>query len=147
MSPRSVTATEASCTEGVSRIPHHHAPPLRPVAGGAIAVAFLGLAVAGCTASSSSATASAVLGTQVQQDCTAVSDVLANGPDPDADAAGYAQAQVLPLRQLKIGDAALRGDVLTLAGAFQAFSAGSGSAAAVTKAENSVNSVCPQAAP
>jgi hypothetical protein len=117
------------------------------VAGGALAAAFLAVAVAGCAASSSSATTSAVLGTQVQQDCTAVSDALANGPDPDADAVGYAQAQVLPLRQLKIGDAALRADVLALAGAFQAFSAGGGSAAAVTKAEDSVNSICPQAAP
>jgi hypothetical protein len=131
----------------VSRIPHHHAPPFRSAAGGAIAAAFLGLAVAGCGASSSSATTSAALGTQAQQDCTAVSDVLADGPDPDADAVGYAQAQVLPLRQLKIGDAALRGDVLALAGAYQAFSAGRGSAAAVTKAEDSVNSICPQAAP
>jgi hypothetical protein len=82
----------------------------------------------------------------VQQDCTAVADVLADGPDPDADAVGYAQAQVLPLRQLKVGDAALHSDVLALAAAFQAFGSGGGSAAAVTKAENSVNSVCPGAA-
>jgi hypothetical protein len=73
--------------------------------------------------------------------------VLADGPDPGTDAVGYAQAQVLPLRQLKIGDAALRGDVLALAGAYQAFSTRSGSAAAVAKAEKSVNAVCPQAAP
>lgn len=135
----------------MSRILYHHAPPVRPPAGGALAVvaaAFLAVAIAGCgSASSSRAAASAVLGTQVQQDCTAVSDVLADGPDPGTDAVGYAQAQVLPLRQLKIGDAALRGDVLALAGAYQAFSAGSGSTATVTKAENSVNSVCPQAAP
>jgi hypothetical protein len=135
----------------VSRILYHHAPPVRPPAGGALAVvaaAFLAVAIAGCgSAPSSRAAASAVLGTQVQQDCTAVSDVLADGPDPGTDAVGYAQAQVLPLRQLKIGDAALRGDVLALAGAYQAFSAGSGSTATVTKAENSVNSVCPQAAP
>jgi hypothetical protein len=135
----------------VSRILYHHAPPVRPAARGAVAAvaaAFLAVAIAGCgSASSSRAAASAVLGTQVQQDCTAVSDVLADGPDPGTDAVGYAQAQVLPLRQLKIGDAALRGDVLALAGAYQAFSAGSGSNATVTKAENSVNSVCPQAAP
>jgi hypothetical protein len=135
----------------VSRILYHHAPPVRPAARGAVAAvaaAFLAVAIAGCgSASSSRAAASAVLGTQVQQDCTAVSDVLADGPDPGTDAVGYAQAQVLPLRQLKIGDAALRGDVLALAGAYQAFSAGSGSTATVTKAENSVNSVCPQAAP
>jgi hypothetical protein len=132
----------------VSRILYHHAPPVRPAAGGALAAAFLTVAIAGCgSASPSRAATSAVLGTQVQQDCTAVSDVLADGPDPGTDAVGYAQAQVLPLRQLKIGDAALRGDVLALAGAYQSFSAGGGSTAAVTKAENSVNSICPQAAP
>jgi hypothetical protein len=135
----------------VSRILYHHAPPVRPAAGSALAAVtagFLAVAVAGCgSASPSHAATSAVLGTQVQQDCTAVSDVLADGPDPGTDAVGYAQAQVLPLRQLKIGDAALRGDVLALAGAYQAFSTRSGSAAAVTKAENSVNAICPQAAP
>ena len=135
----------------MSRILYHHAPPVRPAARGAVAAvaaAFLAVAIAGCgSASPSRAATSAVLGTQVQQDCTAVSDVLADGPDPGTDAVGYAQAQVLPLRQLKIGDAALRGDVLALAGAYQSFSAGGGSAAAVTKAENSVNSICPQAAP
>ena len=73
--------------------------------------------------------------------------MLSDGPDPDADAVGYAQAQVLPLRQLKISDAALHSDVLALANAYQAFSTGSGTAATVTKAENSVNSICPQAAP
>jgi hypothetical protein len=122
-------------------------------AAAAAVVAFLAVAVAACGSSSSSSSSSskpaaaAVLGTQLQQDCTAVADVLSDGPDPDADAVGYAQAQVLPLRQLKIGDAALHSDVLALAHAYQAFGAGSGTAATVTKAENSVNSICPQAAP
>jgi hypothetical protein len=119
-------------------------------AAAAAVVAFLAVAVTACGSSSSSSSkpaSSAVLGTQVQQDCTAVADVLSDGPDPDADAAGYAQAQVLPLRQLKISDAALHSDVLALANAYQAFGTGSGTAATVTKAENSVNSICPQAAP
>ena len=118
-------------------------------AAAAAIVAFLAVAVTACGSSSSSSkpASSAVLGTQVQQDCTAVADVLSDGPDPDADAAGYAQAQVLPLRQLKISDAALHSDVLALANAYQAFGTGSGTAATVTKAENSVNSICPQAAP
>jgi hypothetical protein len=138
----------------VSRIlHHHHAPPARLTATGALAAtAFIALTVAACGSSSSNPARSAVLGSQVQQNCTAVADVLSDGPDPDADAAGYAQAQILPLRQLKLSDAALQRDVLALAAAYQAFSAGSGArsaaaAAAVTKAENSVNSICPQAAP
>jgi hypothetical protein len=120
----------------------------------ATAVACVAVAVTACGSSSSpsSQTSSALLGNQVQQDCTSVTDVLSDGPDPDADSVGYAQAQVLPLRQLKISDAKLRQDVLSLAAAYQAFSAGSNAggpaaAAAVAKAENSVNSICPQAAP
>jgi hypothetical protein len=112
-------------------------------------VALLALGLAAC-GSSSSSTTSAILGSQVQQDCTNVSDVLSDGPDPDADSVGYAQAQILPLRQLTISDAALHSDVLALATAYAAYSSSSGSpaaASAVAKAENSVNSICPQAAP
>src|SRR5580692_6785312 len=97
--------------QGVSRIPQNHALRPRPAAGGhlaAVTAAFLVIALAGCGSSSSTTATSAVLGTTVQQDCTAVGDVLSDGPDPDADSVGYAQAQVLPLRQLKIGDATLQ---------------------------------------
>jgi hypothetical protein len=135
----------------VSRIPQNHASRLRPAAGGtlaAVTAAFLAIAIAGCGSSSSTAATSAVLGTTVQQDCTAVGDVLSDGPDPDADSAGYAQAQILPLRQLKVGDATLQHDVLNLAAAYQAVTAGGGAtaAAAVTKAQKAVNSICPEAA-
>jgi hypothetical protein len=139
----------------VSGILHHHAPPVRParIASAAACAAFLTMAIAACGSSSSShAATSAVLGSAVQQDCTTIGDILSDGPDPDADSVGYAQAQVLPLRQLQISDAALHRDVLALAAAYQAFSSGSGAggppaAAAVAKAENAVNSICPEAAP
>lgn len=113
-------------------------------------MAFLALTAAACS-SASSTTASANLGSAVQQDCTSVTDVLANGPDPDADPVGYAQAQVLPLRHLTISDAALYTAVLTLANAYETFttstsSTRAASSAAVTKAENEVNKICPQAA-
>lgn len=115
-------------------------------------MAFFAVALAACGSSSSStASNTAILGSTLQQDCTSISDVLSDGPDPDADSVGYAEAQVLPLRQLTIGNAALHRDVLALASAYQAFSSGSGAgsaaaAAVVTKAENAVNSICPQAA-
>lgn len=137
----------------MSRIPHQHTPRAWLAAGRALAAvsaALLATAIAACGSSSASHPAtSVILGTTIQQDCTAIGDVLSDGPDPDADSAGYAQAQVLPLRQLKIGDATLQHDVLTLAGAYQALSAsgGTGAATAVTKAEKAVNSICPQAAP
>jgi hypothetical protein len=139
----------------VSSIQRHLAPAARlaTIASASAAAALLAIALAACGSSGSSpSSSSALLGSAVQQDCTAVADVLSDGPDPDADSVGYAQAQVLPLRQLKVSDATLSRDVQALAGAYQAFSSGSGAgrptaAAAVAKAENSVNSICPQAAP
>ena len=114
-------------------------------------MAFLALAVAACGSASSQTSSTVSLGSAVQQDCTSVADVLADGPDPDADPVGYAQAQVLPLRQLTISDAALHTAVLTLASAYETFttstsSTRAASSAAVTKAENEVNKICPQAA-
>jgi hypothetical protein len=77
--------------------------------------------------------------------------VLADGPDSDADPVGHAEAQVLPLRHLTIGDAKLHKAVLSLADAYATFSTSTGSthaaaAQVVTKAENEVNKICPQAA-
>jgi hypothetical protein len=138
----------------VSRILHHHASPARRAlirASAGTTAAFLALAVTACGSASSQTSSTASLGSAVQQNCTSVADVLSDGPDPDVDPVGYAQAQVLPLRQLSIGDASLHRAVLTLAGAYETFSTSStstraASAAAVTKAENEVNTICPQAA-
>jgi flavin-binding protein dodecin len=117
-----------------------------------MAAAFLALAVAACGSGSSQTSSTAALGTAVQQDCTTISDVLSDGPDPGVDPVGYAQAQVLPLRQLTISEATLHSAVLTLASAYQTFSTSTAStraaaAQAVSKAENEVNKICPQAAP
>jgi hypothetical protein len=139
----------------VSRIRHHHASPTRQAlirASAGTAAAFLALAVAACGSASSQTSSAAALGSAVQQDCTTISDVLSDGPDPGADPVGYAQAQVLPLRQLTISDATLHRVVLTLAGAYQTFSTSTTStraaaALAVSKAESEVNELCPQAAP
>ena len=114
-------------------------------------MAFLALAVAACGSASSQTSSTVVLGSAVQRDCTSVANVQSDGPDPDADPVGYAQAQVLPLRQLSISDASLHRAVLTLASAYETFTTSSSStraasAAAVTKAENEVNKICPQAA-
>ena len=74
--------------------------------------ALVALAVTACgslSAPPSSRSSSAALaGTPKQQYCVAVGDVLSDGPDSGADPVGYAQAQILPLRQLKIADAPLR---------------------------------------
>ena len=108
--------------------------------------------MAACGSASSQTSSTAFLGTAFQQACTTVSDVLSDGPDPDADPAGYAQAQVLPLRQLTISDATLHSAVLSLAAAYEKFSMSTGptraaAALVVAKAEDEVNKICPQAAP
>jgi hypothetical protein len=104
------------------------------------------------SACSSSSHSSALLGSSFQQDCTNVSDVLSDGPDPDADTVGYAEAQVLPLEQLKISEPDLKTAVENLASAYRAYSSSTGAvqdqaAVQTTKAEDAVNAICPGAAP
>jgi hypothetical protein len=108
------------------------------------------LTACGSSSHSASAGASALQGSARQQACTAVADVLADGPDADADSVGYAQAQVLPLKQLKLDDSAVAQAVGRLDSAYQSFSAATTSTApaaaiAVTKAQNAVNALCPGA--
>ena len=119
--------------------------PARTVAVVALAVSAA-TSVGACGSSSSPSTSA---GSKVQQSCTAVADILSDGPDPTADPVGYAQAQVLPLRQLQTSDAALEKAVKALASAYQAFSAGNGSGQSATQvngAEKAVNAICPGAA-
>jgi hypothetical protein len=82
--------------------------------------------------------------------CTAVADVLANGPTTDVDPVGYAEAQVLSLRQLKLSDPTLRRAVQQLDSAYAAVNASNGShkaEAAAKVAEARVDAICPTAAP
>jgi hypothetical protein len=99
-------------------------------------------AVAACGSSSAGASAQ-------QQGCTAVSDVLSDGPDPGVDPVGYAEAQVLPLHQLKLSDTKLRDAVDKLASAYQAYERHGGRplAAKVSSEESALNAICPGAAP
>lgn len=110
------------------------------------AVGLAGLTLAACGGSSSSATSTSTK----QQDCTAVANVLSDGPDPDADSIGYAEAQVLPLQQLKLTDPTIRTAVQQLDAAYKAFSSsngGTGTAIKVSSAERAINHLCPNAAP
>ena len=99
-------------------------------------------AVAACGSSS-------VGGPAQKQGCTAVAEVLSDGPDPGADPVGYAEAQVLPLHQLRISDTKLRDVVDKLASAYQEYASNGGRAlsAKVTSEENVLNAICPGAAP
>jgi outer membrane murein-binding lipoprotein Lpp len=80
--------------------------------------------------------------------CTQVSAALSDGPDPDADPIGHAQAQILPLRQISTTNDQLRSDIDGLAAAYQALVTTNNSAAAkqeVSRASNKVDKLCPGA--
>jgi hypothetical protein len=110
---------------------------------------LIAFALSACGNSSSASSSSL---SAKQQGCTAVSGVLSNGPDPDADPVGYAEAQVLPLEQLKLSDATLSQAVSRLDAAYKAFSAtdgakGTAAAIKVSAGETALNTICPNAAP
>jgi hypothetical protein len=124
--------------------------------------ALIGLAlllpVSACGSSGSAATSatsaasgtSATSGTSAaQQTCQRVSTVLTNGPDPDADPVGYAEAQILQLRQVRTADATLGQAITGLADAYSGYSAANGTSktakATLTAAINRINSLCPGA--
>ena len=133
-----------------SRGPRPRSGALRLLAVLALAAAPSATAAA-CSSSSSATAAPTSSAAALAQDCTAVSDVLADGPDSTADSVGYAQAQILPLKQLKLTEANVQSAVNRLDAAFTAFvgaktsSAQTQAAVQVTSAENAVNALCPGA--
>ncbi len=84
-----------------------------------------------------------------QQTCQQVDSVLSNGPDPGADALGYAEAQILPLEQIHAADPTLSMAISTLAGAYRSYYAASGTGntakSALNTAINRINALCPGA--
>ncbi len=112
------------------------------------AVALSAGLVTACGSSGSSAPASS---SSVHQTCQAVTAVLSDGPDPDADPVGYALAQVTPLRQIKpTSDQQLQSAIDQLASAYQRFYTAGGVGAsvkrAVTQAADRLDTLCPGAA-
>jgi hypothetical protein len=95
---------------------------------------------------SSSASLSTSSRAKVKQACRQVQAVLSDGPEPQADPVGYAQAQVLPLRRIHTSDKGLREAIDGLAFAYGSFAAGNGgrsSDSAVNAAIDRVNAICP----
>jgi hypothetical protein len=119
-----------------------------PPAAGLAVVPALALALAACGGSAGTSASAAAAPTR--QSCQQIGAVLADGPDPDADPAGYAEAQILPLSQVRIADQPLKSAVGQLDSAYQQLlrSNGSSSAAvkAVAAASKKVNAICPGAA-
>ena len=81
-----------------------------------------------------------------KQTCEQIEAALSDGPDPEADPVGHAQAQILPLREIHTSDGALHRAIDTLAAAYRSFSSTNGSSAAksaVSTAGKTVEHLCP----
>jgi len=101
-----------------------------------------------CSSGSAHTTASG--SSAVSATCTKVSAALSDGPDPDADPVGYAEAQIKPLRAITTSDSALRTAISDLAtayaGVFDSNGKNTAASKAVTTASKKVNAICPGAA-
>ena len=119
-----------------------------PPAAGLALVPALALALAAC--GGSAGTSASAPASSSRQSCQQIGAVLADGPDPDADPAGYAEAQILPLRQVRIADQPLKTAVGQLDSAYQRLFRSDGSSTAAVKAaaaaSKKVSEICPGAA-
>lgn len=110
------------------------------VATGAAAVAVLAVGASVSFEASSPA---------VKETCERVGAVLSDGPDRGADPVGYAEAQILPLRQIHTSDRPLQTALEKLSAAYEAFYRADGRASslehAVTLASRDVDAICPGA--
>jgi hypothetical protein len=117
------------------------------VAAAAVAILALTMVVSAC-GSSAHSTASAAAAPVAESACEQVGDALSDGPDPDADPVGYAEAQVQPLQQIHATNPALAQAITTLAGAYSSFYTANGTGAAkpaLNSAIKRINSLCPDA--
>jgi hypothetical protein len=104
---------------------------------------------AGCGSSATAGDVSVKAPSPAQhKTCQQVSAVLSDGPDPGADPVGYAEAQILPLRQIQTSDRSLSAALVGLADAFQELYASGGSRSAtriVKTADSKLDAICPGA--
>lgn len=115
-----------------------------------MALAMTALVSACSSGGQTTASTASTMQAQVQQICQRVSAVLADGPDPDADPVGYAQAQILPLEQLRVSAQTTIGRAISaLAGDYNSYVAAKGAGKAVNSALTAsikrINSLCPGA--
>jgi hypothetical protein len=114
-------------------------------AGATVALLLISAPLGACGSSSSTASSA-----EVKETCKQIEAVLSDGPEPAADSVGYAQAQILPLREIRTSDKKLHEAIYELAAAYQAFSAEDriqrAASSAVATAVHRVDAICPGAA-
>lgn len=122
---------------------------VRKMATAAAAIAMLALSTMISACSSTAHPAKTAAAAPVAEStCELVGDALSNGPDPDADPVGYAEAQIQPLRQIHATSPALAQAITTLAGAYSSFFTANGTGPAkstLSTAIKRINSLCPDA--
>ncbi|MGH2886965.1 MAG: hypothetical protein ACRDPA_30455 [Solirubrobacteraceae bacterium] len=117
------------------------------IAVAAIAMLALTTMISACGSSAQPAKTAAAAPV-AESTCEQVGDALSDGPDPDADPLGYAEAQVQPLRQIHATSATLAQAITTLAGAYRSFYTANGTGPANTTLNTAIkriNSLCPDA--
>ena len=117
---------------------------------GHVTLILMVVLVCACSSSSHSTATASSSTAATENACEQVSAVLSDGPDPDADPVGYAEAQILPLRQLSVSNQALHAAISQLADAYQKLFASNGKSSSakedVAVASSKLNSICPGAA-
>jgi hypothetical protein len=107
------------------------------------------LLLAACGSSSSGAAAASNQPVPAADTCVQVADVLGNGPDPEFDPVGYAEAQYGPLAAVKADKPGLQAALKQLSTAYQQeFTQGVSkqTKSAVKAGQHAINSICPGAA-
>lgn len=108
-----------------------------------LATVMLALLLAACGSSSKPKLTSAQV---TRQACKRVEAALSDGPEPEADPVGHAQAQILPLSEIHTTNPRLASAIETLDTAYRQFSATKGGApakAAVESATKKIEALCP----
>ncbi len=117
----------------------------------ALLVAPLALAACSSGASGGSVGGGAARAEAPDVLCQQLNAVFADGPDPDADPVGYALSQILPLQSVHSSDSAVMSTVGRLVVADQDLVKSNGddkpAAAAIKKADHTINEACPGVAP
>ena len=117
------------------------------IATAAIAMLALSATISACSSSAQPAKTAAAAPV-AESTCEQVSDALSDGPDPDTDPVGYAEAQIQPLRQIHATSPTLAQAITTLAGAYSGFYTANGAGpakATLNTAIKRINSLCPDA--